>query len=99
MATAPIRPLAWEPPYAAGAALKGQKDKKRKKGKKMDKYYYCLIKMFTGRQMRKEIVTTFKAKMKLYSCVLAVLKTLFPFCGSKGLTLWRKWILKCDVKF
>ena len=31
-ATAPIRPLAWEPPYAAGAALK--KDKKTHK-----KYY------------------------------------------------------------
>ena len=28
-ATAPIRPLAWEPPYAAGAALKRQKDKKK----------------------------------------------------------------------
>ena len=28
-ATALIRPLAWEPPYAAGAALK--KDKKKKK--------------------------------------------------------------------
>ena len=27
-ATAPIRPLAWEPPYALGAALKRQKDKK-----------------------------------------------------------------------
>ena len=26
-ATALIRPLAWEPPYAAGAALKGQKTK------------------------------------------------------------------------
>ena len=24
-ATAPIRPLAWEPPYAAGAALKSKK--------------------------------------------------------------------------
>ena len=31
-ATAPIRPLAWEPPYAVGAALKRQerKEKKRK---------------------------------------------------------------------
>ena len=32
-ATAPIRPLAWEPPYATGAALekaKRQKDKKNK---------------------------------------------------------------------
>ena len=30
-ATAPIRPLVWEPPYAAGAALKRQKTKKEKK--------------------------------------------------------------------
>ena len=28
-ATAPIRPLAWEPPYAMGAALKRQKPKKK----------------------------------------------------------------------
>ena len=26
--TAGIRPLAWEPPYASGAALKGQKEKR-----------------------------------------------------------------------
>ena len=31
VATALIRPLAWEPPYAAGMALKRQKDKKKKK--------------------------------------------------------------------
>ena len=30
-ATAPIRPLAWEPPYAAGEALKRQKTKKKKR--------------------------------------------------------------------
>ena len=29
-ATAPIRPLAWEPPYATGSALKRQKKKERK---------------------------------------------------------------------
>ena len=29
-AVAPIRPLAWEPPYAAGAALKRPKTKKKK---------------------------------------------------------------------
>ena len=44
VATAPIRPLAWEPPYAAGAALeiatttttkdKKTKDKRQKKKKK-----------------------------------------------------------------
>ena len=28
-AVAPIRPLAWEPPYAAGAALKRQKTEKK----------------------------------------------------------------------
>ena len=33
-ATAPIRPVAWEPPYDAGAALKGQETKKKKKKKK-----------------------------------------------------------------
>ena len=30
-AAAPIGPLAWEPPYAVGAALKRQKTKKKKK--------------------------------------------------------------------
>ena len=30
-ATAPIRPLAWDSPYAAGAALEKQKDKQKKK--------------------------------------------------------------------
>ena len=32
-ATAPIGTLAWEPPYATGAALKRQKKKKKKKKK------------------------------------------------------------------
>ena len=34
--TAPIRPLAWEPPYATGAAqeMAKKKDKKKKKKKK-----------------------------------------------------------------
>ena len=33
VATAPIRPLAWEPPYAAGVALEKAKKKKEKKEK------------------------------------------------------------------
>ena len=37
VATAPIRPLAWEPPYATGAALKSQKTKKKKKKKERKK--------------------------------------------------------------
>ena len=36
-AAALIRPRAWEPPYAAGAALKGQKDKKKKEKKGKEK--------------------------------------------------------------
>ena len=32
-AVAPIQPLAWELPYAVGAALKSQKKKKKKKKK------------------------------------------------------------------
>jgi len=34
VSTAPIRPLAWEPPYAASVALKRQKDQKKKKKNK-----------------------------------------------------------------
>ena len=33
MATAPIRPLAWEPPHATGVALKGQKTKNNNNNK------------------------------------------------------------------
>ena len=33
-ATAPFRPLAWEPPYAAGAVLKRPKKKDQEKKKK-----------------------------------------------------------------
>ena len=34
VATAPIRPLAWESPYAVGVALKKQKQKAKNKPKK-----------------------------------------------------------------
>ena len=33
-ATAPIKPLAWEPPYATSVALKREKAKSQKKKKK-----------------------------------------------------------------
>ena len=37
VATAPIGPLAWEPPYATGAALeKAKRQKKKKKKKNID---------------------------------------------------------------
>ena len=34
-ATAPFRPLAWEPPYAAGAAIKKKKRKRKKEKKRL----------------------------------------------------------------
>ena len=34
-----IRPLAWEPPYALGMVLKGQKTKKTEKEKKKMQHY------------------------------------------------------------
>ena len=40
-ATALIRPLAWEPPYATGVALKSQKQKQKKKSMSIDMYYIC----------------------------------------------------------
>ena len=36
-AVAPIRPLAWEPPYTAGTILKKTKQNKTKKAKKQNK--------------------------------------------------------------
>ena len=42
VATAPIRPLAWEPPYATGAALK-KKDKRQKKKKKKEIFMYISV--------------------------------------------------------
>ena len=39
-ATAPTGPLAWESPYAAGAALEKAKRQKRKKERKTAKYHF-----------------------------------------------------------
>ena len=40
VATAPVRPLDWEPPYAAGAALKRQKEKKKFKKRYRERMYH-----------------------------------------------------------
>ena len=39
-ARAPIRPIAWAPPYAEGAALKSKKKEKKKKERKKEKICY-----------------------------------------------------------
>ena len=45
VATAPIRPLPWEPPYAAGAAL--EKAKKKKKIEWIE-IYQCVKESYFG---------------------------------------------------
>ena len=45
-ATALFRPLAWEPPYAVGVALKEVKDKKKKK-KKDTRTHMFIAALFT----------------------------------------------------
>ena len=40
-AIAPIRPLAWEPPYAAGEALKQKRKKRLKQTNKQTKKHLC----------------------------------------------------------
>ena len=49
-AVASIRPLTWEPPYAAGEALKGQKTKDKKKKKKKPEGEKAPAFLFTKKQ-------------------------------------------------
>ena len=50
-ATAPIRPLAWEPPYAAGVALQRQKNKKINKKMKFQTIYFFSERFLPGRDI------------------------------------------------
>jgi len=40
-AVAPIRPLAWKPPYASRAAPEKTKKDKKKKKENSNKYFFC----------------------------------------------------------
>ena len=51
VATAPIRPLAWETPYAAGAAQEIAK-KKRQKKKKVRLYFKNLLTALFTKRMK-----------------------------------------------
>ena len=53
-ATAPIRPLAWEIPYAMGAALEKAKRQERKEGRKGKKGKKEKRKTFGRKEERKE---------------------------------------------
>jgi len=52
VATAPIQPLAWEPPYAAGAALEKAKRQKNKKPKTKEPKHNLLGVPMVARQKR-----------------------------------------------
>ena len=45
---APIGPLAWEPPYAAGVALKSKKQKQKQKQKASIPHVHPWMKGYTG---------------------------------------------------
>ena len=63
VATAPIGPLAWEPPYAAGTALKRQK---KKSG------YYRQIKI-TQQDLCYQLVSTLCVMLKMQHCTFVFL--------------------------
>ena len=68
-ATAPIRPLAWEPPYAEGAALekaKRQKKKPQKPQKNKKEDWACGGWMRTRSTLSGKIPKYFKAEIKLH---------------------------------
>ena len=50
-ATVPIWPLAWEPPYATGVALRRQKKKKKKKKRERNEGH---IKTISGEKVRND---------------------------------------------
>ena len=55
-AIAPIQRLAWEPPYAEGAAQEMLKDKKNKKNKKTPKKQWCMSQMWIRSQVAVAVV-------------------------------------------
>ena len=61
MATAPIRPLAWEPPYAVGAAQRNVKKTKKKKGNSLGKIYNTHLLIIQG-----ALEDTLKSILKLF---------------------------------
>ena len=53
-ATAPIQPLAWEHPYATGAALKGQKKKRKEKKERIMLLH--VVKYYADAKVKREAI-------------------------------------------
>ena len=60
-ATAPIRPLAWEPPYAAGVALKTTKKKTKNKDFNEGSSHFCLTSAVRYRTEEAELLFVMKS--------------------------------------
>ena len=70
-ATAPIRPLAWDPPHAASVALKGQKPKKKKKEKEtenLESGNFSLVKDIT--KTKRRLINFVHEKLWFQKCCL-----------------------------
>ena len=61
-AVALIRPLAWEPPYAVGAALKKKKKKKEKRKKKNTSLEYLQIQRLFAFKGKANYITSHKTE-------------------------------------
>ena len=67
-AASPIRPLAWEPLYAAGTALKKQKKKKEEKKSHQATFLWPSDELIV--EGRSEVVPTCWAVKSSFSCLL-----------------------------
>ena len=92
-ATAPIRPLAWEPPYAVGEALEMAKRQKDQKTNKQKNPIY--VKFYWNTAM-------FICLQTVYGCFCAmhkgrvVTKTV-PFTRLKIFTIWPLTAIVCQL--
>ena len=79
VATAPIRPLAWEPPYAVGAALKRQKNRK-KKWQYCFQFTYAVSKYFHSMQFKNIYIKIIMWVTSMYNNYGGNLEELFQNC-------------------
>ena len=94
-ATAPISPLIWEPPYAAGAALKKAKKKKKK--------IFCpfpphSVSFFTGHDIL-WWVEVFNFDDVFFQLMLFCLKNIFTLCFWRYFLFYVLFILPLTFRF
>ena len=78
-ATARIRPLAWEPPYATGAALKRKKKKERKKKKQKKTRQVCGVHI--NKQSERQL-STLPERSAVYPAIIPLLGCKHTFANA-----------------